>query len=101
MRQSALFASGENISPAEVKQYIAEHAPGSYQLLDVRQPNEFKEAHLPGAMLISVKELQDRLSEVDKEKPTFVYCRSGMRSRAAAGLLYSEGFRSGDTILNC
>ena len=70
---TALFPSGENISPAEVKKYIAEHEPGSYQLLDVRQPKEFAEGHLPGAVLVPVKELQDRLAEVDREKPTFVY----------------------------
>ena len=70
---TALFSSGEDISPAEVKKYIAEHEPGSYQLLDVRQPKEFAEGHLPGALLIPVKELQDRLAEVDREKPTFVY----------------------------
>ena len=70
---TALFSSGEDISPAEVKKYIAEHEPGSYQLLDVRQPKEFAEGHLPGALLIPVKELQDRLAEVDREKLTFVY----------------------------
>ncbi|RUM42111.1 MAG: hypothetical protein DSY80_07855 [Desulfocapsa sp.] len=70
---TALFPSGENISPAEVKKFIAEHSPESYQLLDVRQPKEFEEGHLPGARLIPVKELQDRLAEVDRKKPTFVY----------------------------
>ena len=70
---TALFPSGENISPAEVKKFISEHDPENYQLLDVRQPKEFAEGHLPGAVLIPVKELQDRLAEVDREKPAFVY----------------------------
>lgn len=73
MIQGNLFPAGENISTADVKKYIAEHEPGTYQLLDVRQPNEFSENHLPGAVLIPVKELQDRLSEVDRQKPTVVY----------------------------
>lgn len=73
MIQGDLFPSGENISPAEVKQFMAEHEPGAYQLLDVRQPNEFSQAHIPGAVLIPVRELPDRLAEVDKDKPTFVY----------------------------
>jgi sulfur-carrier protein adenylyltransferase/sulfurtransferase len=73
MIQGDLFPAGENISPAAVKKYIAEHEPGNYQLLDVRQPGEFTESHLPGAVLIPVKELQDRLSEVDRHKPTFIY----------------------------
>jgi rhodanese-related sulfurtransferase len=73
MIQGDLFTAGENISPVDVKKYMAEHDPETYQLLDVRQPGEFSESHLPGAVLIPVKELQDRLSEVDKHKPTFVY----------------------------
>ncbi len=68
-----LFPAGENISPDEVKKYMTGHEPGTYQLLDVRQPGEFAESHLPGAVLIPVRELQDRLGEVDKHKPTFVY----------------------------
>ena len=73
MIQGDLFSAGENVSPVDVKKYMAEHEPGTYQLLDVRQPREFAESHLPGAVLIPVKELQDRLNEVDKHKPTFVY----------------------------
>lgn len=92
-----LFQSFENKSPAAVKQYISEHKPAEYQLLDVRQPREFDLQHLPGAILIPVGDLADRLTELDTHKPTFVYCRSGMRSRAAAGLLHSKGF---DNIYN-
>lgn len=68
-----LFTAGENISPADVKKFMSEHEPGTYQLLDVRQPGEFAESHLPGAVLIPVKELQERIDEVDMHKPTFVY----------------------------
>ncbi len=68
-----LFQSFENRSPAAVKEYMAEHKPDEYQLLDVRQPKEFAVQHLPGAVLIPVGELPDRLKEMDKHKPTFVY----------------------------
>jgi len=73
MISGGLFPAGENISPADVKKYMAEYEPGTYQLLDVRQPGEFAESHLPGAVLIPVRELQDRINEIDKHKPTFVY----------------------------
>lgn len=73
MIQGDLFPAAENISPVDVKKYMAEHEPETYQLLDVRQPREFAESHLPGAVLIPVKELQDRINEVDRHKPTFVY----------------------------
>jgi rhodanese-related sulfurtransferase len=44
-----------------------------YNLLDVRQPKEYEGGHLPGAKLIPLGELKDRLSEVDPNKPTIVY----------------------------
>ncbi len=73
MNWKSLFSPGENISPNEVKAYIAEHQMDEYQLLDVRQPHEYAKGHLPGATLIPIKELNDRADELDKTKPTFVY----------------------------
>lgn len=68
-----LFASDVNMNPADMKSFIAEHKPEEYQLLDVRQPKEYEKEHIPGAKLIPVKELMDRLDELDPSKPTFVY----------------------------
>jgi len=42
-------------------------------LLDVRQPKEYRKGHLPGAKLIPLPELGDRIHEVDRSKPTIVY----------------------------
>jgi rhodanese-related sulfurtransferase len=61
-------------------------------LLDVRQPFEYQEMHIPGARLVPLAELPDRLEEIDKTRPVLVYCRSGHRSAAAAGILESNGF---------
>ena len=44
-----------------------------YNLVDVRTPKEYEQGHLPGAQLIPVGELADRLSELDPNKPTIVY----------------------------
>ena len=41
--------------------------------LDVRQPKEYEQGHLPGAKLIPVGELDQRLGELDPEKPTIIY----------------------------
>ena len=41
--------------------------------LDVRQPKEYEQEHLPGAKLIPLGELDQRLSELDPEKPTVIY----------------------------
>ena len=60
--------------PAEkVRQFMKEKNPDQYNLVDVRQPKEYERGHLPGAKLIPLGELKDRLSEVDPNKPTIVY----------------------------
>ena len=60
--------------PAEkIRQFMREKNPDEYNLVDVRQPKEYERGHLPGAKLIPVGELKDRLSEVDPNKPTIIY----------------------------
>lgn len=63
-----------------------------YTLLDVRQDWEYAEGHMPGARLLPLADLPDRLGEVPKDRPVLAYCRSGKRSAAASGLLAGEGF---------
>ena len=60
--------------PAEkIRQFMKEKNPDQYNLVDVRQPKEYERGHLPGAKLIPLGELKDRLSEVDPNKPTIIY----------------------------
>ncbi len=92
MNWKNLFTSGANISPDEVRKFMAGHDPGEYQLLDVRQLKEYQKEHIPGAVLIPVKELSERCDELDPEKPVFVYCHSGVRSKAASQLLLGHNF---------
>ncbi|NNN17485.1 MAG: molybdopterin-synthase adenylyltransferase MoeB [Thermoplasmata archaeon] len=61
-------------------------------LLDVREPEEWEIAHLPGAHLIPRLELPDRLNEVTGARLVVVYCKSGERSSAATKLLLGLGF---------
>ncbi len=42
-------------------------------ILDVRQPNEYEASHIPGAKLIPLPDLGDRLFELDPQKPTLIY----------------------------
>ena len=58
-----------------------------YQLLDVRFPEEFSENRIPGARLIPLSDLTNRLSELDKDHPYIIYCHSGPRSAIAALIL--------------
>ncbi|WP_291326142.1 rhodanese-like domain-containing protein [Desulfovibrio sp. UCD-KL4C] len=60
--------------------------------LDVRQPKEYKESHLPGAKLIPIGDLDKHLDDLDSDQPTVVYCAVGGRSRVAAQLLAGKGF---------
>ena len=62
-------------------------------LLDVRQPLEYQAGHIPGAILIPVGGLADRLDELDPQDEIIVYCADGTRSRAAAGILLHHGFQ--------
>jgi rhodanese-related sulfurtransferase len=68
--------------------------PNTY-LLDVRTPEEYQEAHLEGATLIPVGELESRLGELEaqKDKEVIVYCRSGSRSAKASEILSKKGYQ--------
>jgi rhodanese-related sulfurtransferase len=57
----------------KIRQFMREKSPDEYNLVDVRQPKEYEREHLPGAKLIPLGELKDRLSEIDPDKPTIVY----------------------------
>lgn len=82
------------ISPADVKQLLTSGATPF--ILDVRQPEEHSEGHIPGCTLIPVGELPDRIGEVMQHKAddVIVYCRSGKRSAQACMLLELNGFEN-------
>jgi rhodanese-related sulfurtransferase len=61
-------------------------------LLDVREPWEYQAGHVPGARLIPLAELEDRVSEVPRDQPILAICHSGQRSLAAAGYLLQLGY---------
>ena len=63
-------------------------------LIDVREPVEYVEAHVPGAVLIPMGQLHARLEEVPRDRTVYVICRSGNRSGAVGPLLDAHGFDS-------
>lgn len=73
MRLADLFSRVKTMDPEEARGWLEETPAGSYTLLDVREPQEYEEGHLPGARLIPLSELPDRLSELDPEKPVLAY----------------------------
>ena len=60
-------------SAEKVRQFLKEKNSDEYNLVDVRTPKEYEGGHLPGAQLIPVGEVANRISEIDPNKPTIVY----------------------------
>lgn len=78
-----------NISPAELQSLLS---AGQCCLIDVREPVEHAEEHLPQASLIPLGELEKRCGEIDRTKPVVVMCRGGARGAKAAAALEARGF---------
>ena len=62
MNWMSIFNRTKNITTEQTREYVKTHAPGTFQLLDVRQPKEYLNGHLPGSILIPLKELPERLT---------------------------------------
>jgi rhodanese-related sulfurtransferase len=73
MRWKQFLTPAKSMAAEEVKKYISNHKEGTFTLLDVRQPKEYEQGHIPGCRLIPLPTLADRLEELDPESPTIVY----------------------------
>ncbi|MFA5374691.1 MAG: rhodanese-like domain-containing protein [Dehalococcoidia bacterium] len=86
------------LRPDEVKTILDQDKKGEFLLLDVRQPVEYEEGHLPGSVLIPLDELESRRDELYRElysgRKVIIYCRSGKRSMAAAIALCDLGLKN-------
>ena len=68
---------------------------GNVQLLDVRSAEEYEQGHIQGSINIDVQEpdFQAEVSnQLEKDKPIYVYCRSGRRSLLAGEMLAKDGY---------
>ena len=61
-------------------------------VVDVREPVEFRDGHLPGAVNIPMGQLTRRLDELDRTRPVYVVCASGNRSGAMVDVLTAAGY---------
>ncbi len=87
-----MLTPAKSMDTETARQYIADHPEGSYTLLDVRQPSEYEQGHIPGAKLIPLPQLSDSMDQIAEDKPILVYCAVGGRSRVAAQMLAGESF---------
>ncbi len=104
----------DNIASGTLKQWHLEDAAGlprdgSVTLLDTRTVGEYSRGHIEGFRNIPVDELRERLDELDKSKPIYVICQSGLRSYIACRILagngydcynFSGGFRFYDVVMH-
>lgn len=79
------------LTPQELKSFLASTRENAHEIIDVRQPVEYQEGHLPGARLIPLDQLETRFTEINPDKDVVVYCKKGGRSMAAAVLLEESG----------
>ncbi len=79
--------------PAEISvaEAAAKRDAGAF-ILDVRQPEEWNEVHIPGAKLIPLDQLEQRVNEVPRDKEVVVVCQSGGRSKQGCALLKQAGY---------
>lgn len=87
----------ENIATGKVKQFHWHDVPalprdGSVQLLDTRTVWEYSRGHAEGFVNIPVDELRERVGELDKSKPVYIMCQSGLRSYISSRILTNLGF---------
>jgi rhodanese-related sulfurtransferase/rubrerythrin len=82
----------ETMNVDQAKEWFIGNKGSEFIILDVRQPEEYRSGHLPGAVFIPLPDLINKVGELDHSKPIIAYCRSGNRSRAAAAFLLSYGF---------
>lgn len=77
--------------PQELQQYLqtAQEPP---LLLDVREPWEYSNCHLPGSQLIPMRQIPTALNELDPDRETVVICHHGIRSRSVAMYLIKNEF---------
>ncbi len=73
--------------------------PSKVQIIDVRTKEEFELGHIQGAVNIPVDDLRERLSEIDTDKPKFLYCAVGLRGYLASNILLANGFKDVSNLI--
>jgi rhodanese-related sulfurtransferase len=61
-------------------------------IIDVRSKGEFQQGHLKGSINVPLKNIQEYLPKLKKDKPVIVCCASGARSASARSIMRSKGF---------
>jgi rhodanese-related sulfurtransferase len=73
MRLRNLFTPVNDMSTGQLQEFMESKKEGSFILLDVRQPQEYETTRIPGSKLVPLPSLDDRLDELDPQKPIIAY----------------------------
>jgi rhodanese-related sulfurtransferase len=79
-----------DVPEIDVAELAARHAQGA-PVIDVREPDEYESGHVPGATLVPLGTVPDRLDAVPADGTVYVICAKGGRSRRAAEFYRSQG----------
>jgi rhodanese-related sulfurtransferase/DNA-binding transcriptional ArsR family regulator len=90
------FSEGEVVNPVDRKTLLERVQQKKAIVIDVRPPNEYRTAHIAGALPIPLEELKQRLSELPRNKEVVAYCRGPfcVLAKEAVEVLRSNGFRA-------
>jgi rhodanese-related sulfurtransferase len=84
----------ESLKPQEVFKLIKNQENDNFVILDVRAPWEYSKEHIDGAKNLDFTDpdFEKKLSEIDKEKTYFIYCKFGIRGEKVMNLMRNSGF---------
>jgi len=90
------FSEDEEVNPVDRKTLLERVHQKKAIVIDVRPPNEYRTAHIAGALSIPLEQLKQRLSELPRNKEVVAYCRGPfcVLAKEAVEVLRSHGFRA-------
>jgi rhodanese-related sulfurtransferase len=89
---------GSNLLKGDFRQVnvdeVRELVENNQVIIDVREPGEYANGHIKGALNIPLSQLRERIDEIPKEAPVYLHCRTGQRSYNATLALQNLGFQN-------
>ncbi|MET0910653.1 MAG: NTP transferase domain-containing protein [Ilumatobacteraceae bacterium] len=95
--RSAGYIDHVAVSEIDIDEFAQRLDQGA-RVIDVREPDEYVDGHVPGAILIPLATVPDHLDEFRGDGPTYVICKSGGRSRRACEFVAAQGLEGVETI---
>ncbi|NLW98102.1 MAG: thioredoxin [Actinomycetales bacterium] len=89
-RMAALRALADKPLEISADDFVTGHAEGR-TVVDVREPMEYRAGHVPGAVLMPMRQVAERAGELPTDEPVYVICATGNRSQSMAQLLRRAG----------